>query len=55
MKSDKKLAFRLAVLAAILAPLVAVLPDTAIGSPRSALTAIIAGLLAGAAMLRGPS
>ncbi len=43
----------LAAVAAVLAPIIPTLPDTAIGSPRAIATGLEAGLLAASIMLRG--
>ena len=55
MKANKRLAFYFGIAAAVLTPILPALPDTGVGSPRVVLTAVIAGLLAGAALLRGPT
>lgn len=50
---DKRMSLYLAALAAILAPILPTLPDTATGSPRAILTGLETGLLAAAVLLRG--
>jgi len=43
----------LAAAAAVLTPLIPVLPDGDVGSPRSLVTALVAGLMAAAVIVRG--
>lgn len=49
----KRVAWYLGMAAAALSPLLPVLPDTTIGSPRAILTAVIAGLLSASLVARG--
>ena len=53
MTHYKRWSVYLATAAAMLTPLIPILPDGAPMSPRSILTAIIAGLVAGSVILRG--